>query len=225
MPTNIMPFSASALIPLALAAAAAAADDPVVRTPMGPIHRSMCHLVPADHHLRVRDGAVDIVDVAGTVTSTIAKRSGNPLPLWAADAWICDTAWYNGSTYAIRQFQSTWVVPPAPLSWDGQIVYLFEGLTNSHHILQPVLQYGASDDGGGAYWSVASWYVATMTAPPTIQAHPGRGRFGLAGRDQSGWRATVSHSITCASSPMSAGPGSRWMPASEQYNAPGLQRP
>ena len=52
------------------------------------------------------------------------------------------------------------MVPPAPLSWDGQIVYLFEGLTNSHHILQPVLQYGASDDGGGAFWSVASWYVA-----------------------------------------------------------------
>ncbi len=153
--------SALAALPLALAATSAAtcADDPLVNTPMGPIHHSMCHQVPADHHLRVRAGAVDIVDAGGTVRSSIAKRSGgNPPPL--GSGWICDTAWYNGSTYAIRQFQSTWVVPAAPLSWDGQIVYLFEGLTNAQHILQPVLQYGASEDGGGAFWSVASWYVA-----------------------------------------------------------------
>jgi hypothetical protein len=61
---------------------------------------------------------------------------------------------------------TTWTVPPPPENVnDGQLIYLFNGLEDCdaqtgkpNHILQPVLAWGISPDGGGPYWSVASWY-------------------------------------------------------------------
>jgi hypothetical protein len=61
----------------------------------------------------------------------------------------------------IRQLGITFVVPSAPTSNSGQLIYLFPGLepTTGNSILQPVLQYGTSPAGGGYYWGMANWYV------------------------------------------------------------------
>ena len=63
---------------------------------------------------------------------------------------------------------TTWTVPPAPKNdkTGNQLIYLFNGLQRSvsrknpsgRYILQPVLAWGYSPDGGGLCWSVASWY-------------------------------------------------------------------
>jgi hypothetical protein len=53
-------------------------------------------------------------------------------------------------------------VPPAPATSNGQTIFLFNGIDPTdptQAILQPVLQWGTSYAGGGAFWSVASWYV------------------------------------------------------------------
>jgi hypothetical protein len=88
---------------------------------------------------------------------------------------------YQGSE-PINYFTTTWVVPPAPSSDDGQTVYLFNGLqpsTGTTWILQPVLQWGPSAEGGGAYWAIGNWYVppngSGLTAHQTslIRVSPG----------------------------------------------------
>ena len=59
-------------------------------------------------------------------------------------------------------FRTNWTVPAEPTSDSGQLIYYFNGIQNSdrNSILQPVLQWGISPAGGGAYWSVASWYIS-----------------------------------------------------------------
>jgi hypothetical protein len=55
-----------------------------------------------------------------------------------------------------------WTVPKTP-SENGATVFFFNGIEPSGGgwILQPVLQFGASDAGGGNYWAIASWFVGT----------------------------------------------------------------
>jgi len=65
----------------------------------------------------------------------------------------------------ITSFKTTWVVPPAPESDSGQLVYLFNGIQNSSMIYQPVLQWGQSPAGGGNYWAIASWYADGKGGP------------------------------------------------------------
>lgn len=60
-----------------------------------------------------------------------------------------------------------WKVPSEPQDQQTQLLYLFTGLVNeqnittTEYILQPVLQWGVSPAGGGDYWAIASWFVAT----------------------------------------------------------------
>jgi len=62
-----------------------------------------------------------------------------------------------------ESFDGFWDVPQAPTANDGQLVYLFTGLEDSggDEILQPVLQWGSSPAGGGAFWAIASWWVTS----------------------------------------------------------------
>jgi hypothetical protein len=75
--------------------------------------------------------------------------------------WITFGSYVENSSNIINFMTTTWTVPPAPTKSDGQVIFLFNGLQDSPvtHILQPVLQWGVSADGGGAKWSVASWFV------------------------------------------------------------------
>jgi hypothetical protein len=73
-------------------------------------------------------------------------------------------AWWDSGNKSISYFSTEWTVPPAPSTSSGQTIFLFNGIQNTganYGILQPVLQWGTSAAGGGTYWSVASWYVAS----------------------------------------------------------------
>jgi hypothetical protein len=72
--------------------------------------------------------------------------------------------WWDSGNKSISYFATDWAVPPAPSTSSGQTIFLFNGIQNTgnnYGILQPVLQWGTSAAGGGTYWSVASWYVAS----------------------------------------------------------------
>jgi len=85
------------------------------------------------------------------------------------------------------ELRANWLVPPAPTSHDGQVIYLFPGLEDyrSNHttILQPVLGWNATPGGRGFknVWSLASWNCCvahTIQHSPFIATATGDNIFG-----------------------------------------------
>jgi hypothetical protein len=92
------------------------------------------------------------------------KAAAAPAPGAAADGWQAYVGWTNDTGTPISLLQATWIVPPPPADVADQTIFLFPGVENiagDVGILQPVLQWGVSHIGGGPYWTVASWYVAS----------------------------------------------------------------
>jgi hypothetical protein len=88
--------------------------------------------------------------------------SGNSVPTTGNPNWVIYDRWNNpNSGNPITSFTATYKVPTAPPQYNGQTIYIYNGLSDTAEtdILQPVLQYGASRSGGGAYWSINNWYV------------------------------------------------------------------
>ena len=111
---------------------------------------------------------VHVVDADGKVFY-VAKNDGTqvrPTPVGDAvnpekTGWVAYASWYNTGSSPISSFVTTWTVPPAPHTYHGQTIFLFNSIepASGNAILQPVLQYGPSAAGGGRYWAVASWYL------------------------------------------------------------------
>jgi len=71
----------------------------------------------------------------------------------------------------LNMYLGNWNVPDVPSGDDDQTLFMFTGVQNINwippnpgpdspfDIIQPVLQYGPSEAGGGSYWTLASWYV------------------------------------------------------------------
>ncbi|KDR77886.1 hypothetical protein GALMADRAFT_138052 [Galerina marginata CBS 339.88] len=184
-------FALSALGTIAHPVGVDTADD-LVQTPGGLIPKSNTHLVPEGAKIIHTPTLVQLVRADGTVLhSTPVATSGQVSPLRNISGtptsaarralhsgWTAYSFWSPSSGPEISYFETTWTVPPAPTLWSGQLVYIFNGLEPSTTlaILQPVLQYGYSEAGGGIYWSIASWYVIGTTAYYTsaIEVQPGQ---------------------------------------------------
>lgn len=161
-------------------AAIAAADDSLsgyVLTPFGWRPASRVTKLSEGHSLRVLGGRLQDVDAAGTAVRDIGEFTtqvggvplfpnnvmreppGTPPIASLGSGWITYAYWNRPLGQSIKADTTKWIVPPAPSSWDGQTIFLFNGIQSSSWILQPVLQYGPSRAGGGNYWSVACWYA------------------------------------------------------------------
>jgi hypothetical protein len=117
------------------------------------------------------NGQVQDVDATGKVvfqSTGAANGKGKKGYLPYGTGWIAATLWdapcdlgFGGSCTQeyVNWDQTNWVVPPAPTDNDNQLIYLFNGIENAQYILQPVLQWGVSPAGGGAYWATTCWYV------------------------------------------------------------------
>src|SRR5215472_16474296 len=86
-------------------------------------------------------------------------------PPASANGWVTYASWTNNTGKPISLFSTNWVVPPAPATQSGQLLYLFNGIQNSTMIYQPVLQWGSNGAFGGNYWCVASWYADGQGGP------------------------------------------------------------
>jgi hypothetical protein len=149
--------------------------DQMVITPGGYRHRSLVHTIEPGHVLDGSAGRMrKLVHASGEMVAdfgTIAEHApGRPLmpenvfvPAEKVPAlgtgWIVYASWTNNTGRTITSFKTTWIVPPPPATQSGQTIFLFNGIQNSTMIYQPVLQWGPSADGGGNFWSVASWYA------------------------------------------------------------------
>ncbi len=161
------------------------ADD-LVLTPGGYRPRSMVHQISSDTVVSIVEGRLVQLDSDGGMLASLGdvptRDGGDPAfpagvntntnafaqlaPAPFGSGWIAYAGWTVGGT-PISSFSTTWTVPPAPRTSNGQTVFFFNGIQNAL-ILQPVLQWGPSAAGGGAYWSIGCWYAA---APPGVSVY------------------------------------------------------
>ncbi|KAF7344261.1 hypothetical protein MVEN_01717400 [Mycena venus] len=142
--------------------------------------------IPDDASITHVGDQLQVLDANGTVLHTFAVE--DPTPAAAAapalkTGWITFASWMNNGNSPIKTFSTTWEVPPEPQAKDGQTVFLFNSIEpgKQNAILQPVLQFGPSAAGGGAYWSVASWWVGSSHTLHTklVKVNPGATLHGL----------------------------------------------
>jgi hypothetical protein len=148
--------------------------EKLVLTPGGFRPASKVHYVEPNHSLHYEGRHIRKLNPEGQVVKDFGaledRPKGHPLmPRHVLKAlrkmpalgsgWIVYADWSNNTGHPVSYFATTWTVPAAPLTQAGQTIFLFNGIQNSTMIYQPVLQWGPSQAGGGAYWAVASWYA------------------------------------------------------------------
>jgi uncharacterized repeat protein (TIGR03803 family) len=153
--------------------------DGYVITPSGYFHPSCVRqlaegetLLEGGRVLRHADGTTESVPACAYPRYTAHGEILNG-PLTISHSYIEYASVTTSTSYG--ELTATWTVPPAPTSNDGQTVYFFPGLEDSHDvvsILQPVLGWNA--DFAGA-WGVASWNccpngITTESSPVSVSS-------------------------------------------------------
>lgn len=139
-------------------------------------HKSCVHKLPDGALLEGRQvsvGGINVEEFPACAFSPRDRHHDGPLPwingwmLWGQRSAtpIGGIAWFN-------DIQSRWTVPTAPNDTNPHTIFLFPGFQGTGgHILQPVLQFGTSAAGGGAFWAMANWIVGPdIAAYSTLQS-------------------------------------------------------
>jgi hypothetical protein len=158
--------------------------DSLVLTPEGLIPASHLHLIENGYHLEIRNGHVlKVEDKTKKIAADFGERklpsnkstpqqnqtgkqlSSSPNSHTGAFSsisnWITYAEWQNTTGSPINYFSTNWTVPIGMVPNHNQVIFIFNALTPaelSPNIVQPVLQYGVSGNGGGAYWVIDNWY-------------------------------------------------------------------
>jgi hypothetical protein len=152
-------------------------------TPFGYIWSTCVRKVPSGSHIIERNGRTIVQDPVTGVEETIPGCHKPRKPIQKKlpgprdapdDGWQVWSAYNNQNNATFTSFLGKFSVPDEPTNFGGGILYMFTGLQNDNwiptpnggnappgfDIIQPVLQYGdASENGGGDWWGLASWYV------------------------------------------------------------------
>lgn len=136
----------------------------LVLTPGGYRHPSLVHRIASGQAIRRSSGKSSKFNLNTKRTSQLSvPAQGAGVVAALGSGWITNSTWKNNTGQTVSSFTTTWTVPPAPSTQNGQTIFLFNALLDAaqNDILQPVLQWGPSQAGGGAFWSVACWFVDT----------------------------------------------------------------
>jgi len=157
--------------------------DRTILTPFGAMPASCVHGVGNNAHIlsvdsdqnmlvQLEDGTMKSIPPCHTnehVIARAASRSARSNDVTLPNGWAAYASW--DSPAEIVYFNGGWSVPPVPKDETVQTLFLFTGLQNAFDlaanpaatvsIIQPVLQWGPSEAGGGNYWAIASWYVTS----------------------------------------------------------------
>jgi len=197
---GLVVFSVVLLLVLAVSAK-------LVPTPGGLFSEDCVHQVPSGSVVSKLEGGYLAVQsgnnrmLIAPCATPQAIRSKGSLHRQAAQGkrdsgWI---VWGESMGTSYTSFNGGWKVPTAPVGTSSQTVFFFTGFEDAagDEIIQPVLQWGPSEAGGGSYWSVASWWVTSTgsalysTLAPCV---PGDAIWGTMNQTSSGsW--TISGSI------------------------------
>jgi hypothetical protein len=148
-----------------------AVPEGYVITPFGYFHPSCVRglasgeTVLADGRVQHLDGSVDQTapvcnyshytahgDVVTRRQSSLDRPVDSPT---IGHSWIEDGSTTTSTSYG--KLTATWVVPPAPTTYDDQTIYLFPGMVDlqtDETIIQPVLGWNSFL---GEVWTIASW--------------------------------------------------------------------
>lgn len=151
----------------------------LVATPGGYRSRALVHAVAGGQVVQVADGVGRRFDLVRNLSiDPLDTALGETVEAALNEGWITYATWVNETGNPISAFRTTWTVPEPPATESNQLIYLFNGLQDVEGtvILQPVLQWGYSEAGGGPYWSVGSWYVTSGEQAfhtPSFRVEPG----------------------------------------------------
>ncbi|KAJ6461922.1 hypothetical protein C8R47DRAFT_1240593 [Mycena vitilis] len=160
MCASVAVYLLAALLACSNVAASSIVDT--VLTPGGYHPATHVHPIPVGSSLAHVGNDIHILAANGT-PAHIVPTGGSRMKVRKdfQSGWIAFAIWVNNGSSQVSSLTTNWTVPPEPETYNGQTVFLFNGLqpATTGAILQPVLQYGPSNAGGGPYWSLASWYV------------------------------------------------------------------
>jgi hypothetical protein len=149
-----------------------------VLTPVGYRDSAKVHRVPAGYDLNIMsDGHIRVANrTTGDFTDFPRPEASQARVPFTDNGWATFAWWFNQTNSPVSYFDTTWLVPPAPKTYNGQTLFQFNSIEpgDGTSILQPVLQYGPSAAGGGEYWAVASWFVIGDNAYVTslVEVYP-----------------------------------------------------
>jgi hypothetical protein len=124
--------------------------------------------------IRGREGEINIPPCPyNWLKDDVLKRFNNKTQSQAKlpNGWAAYV--YYPTKSPVTVFNGVWPVPSPPVQTDSQTLFLFTGLQNEYKtgqpgasltIIQPVLQYGLSEAGGGPNYYIASWFVGAGNA-------------------------------------------------------------
>ncbi len=174
-------------------------NEDLVLTPGGWRPRDRVRHIPpttvldgTNSHLRLLQPSGEVLADLGVLEKRRDQHPLMPDEVYVPDdkkaalgsGWITYAYWSNTTGTAVSHFSTTWTVPPAPATQNGQTIFLFNGIQNAiPMILQPVLQWGPSAAGGGNYWAIASWFADGQNGAANystlVQVNPGDSLTGL----------------------------------------------
>ncbi|KAF8896868.1 hypothetical protein CPB84DRAFT_1848052 [Gymnopilus junonius] len=187
------------------------ASEELVQTPAGLFPKSNVHAVPHGAKVHQSPTEVQIIGANGTVIHSVPyssnPRSAGVLPKPPSasanisrralqSGYIAYAYWENTASSPISFLGTNWNVPPTPASWDGQLLYWWNGLvplisTESYNLYyntaflqleeESVARYlvartnefgGHVDSGGVTTYSYSSTFVGypstTISASTTV---------------------------------------------------------
>ncbi len=134
----------------------------LVLTPGGYRHPSLVHRLDKGYGVTRAANVLRKLDLrTGNTIDLPVSLTALPVRPALGSGWITDSSFTNTTGQPFYFFSTVWTVPPAPSTQSGQTIFLFNAFLDSseNDILQPVLQWGPSQAGGGNFWSVACWFV------------------------------------------------------------------
>ncbi|KAJ6548539.1 hypothetical protein B0H19DRAFT_1265359 [Mycena capillaripes] len=153
----------------------AAPGSDTVLTPLGNRASNTFHLIPVGSHVAHVGSDIHIFDEKGNVVKIATRTTSTAAPL--ESNWVTYATWANNGSSPISLFQTALTVPPAPTTWNGQTIFLFNAMASptGDEIVFTALQYGPSAAGGGEFWSVSFWLFTEGSIPSSIFGTPAIG--------------------------------------------------
>ncbi|WP_316834475.1 hypothetical protein [Pedobacter nutrimenti] len=89
--------------------------------------------------------------------------------------WVLNVGSRNPTQYPVKSFTAEWIVPHPPEP-NGQLFFVFIGLSNSTDLIQCMMQWGRTPCGGGQVWTIGCTHVVNGNphcTSPNLVVNPG----------------------------------------------------
>lgn len=99
----------------------------------------------------------------------LATERADPAPgkIYPPFGWTTTARYYTGTGPSATSYTASFPCPANPVSYSGEILFAFTALAmgpsapipQGQSIIQPAAQWGKSENGGGNFWGISSWFT------------------------------------------------------------------